>query len=313
MVGVYRIRNLINQKSYYGSSKNIHKRWVTHNKQLKNNTHDNQILQRAWNKYGEKNFVFEIIEECSENELFEIEQKYLDTNPEYNIGLKAGGGDNFSKNPNKKIIVENIKSGSKRWRDSLSDDEKKKIFSKPLEKNPNWRGGKSFIYCKCGKRIGYGHTYCKKCVPRSNENNPFFNKKHSEETKKKISQLRMGKYAGKQNKPIIIDDVEYRSYGEASKKLSICANTIRWRVLSKNPKYINYRFKEKIKKCYTYKEQFERLSKPQIGKQRVWNKPFIVDNIQYRTLNEASKQLNIHPMTIKGRLKSAKFKNYTYI
>ena len=36
MIGIYRIKNKINDKCYYGSSKNIEKRWKTHLNQLKN-------------------------------------------------------------------------------------------------------------------------------------------------------------------------------------------------------------------------------------------------------------------------------------
>ena len=52
-----------------------------------------------------------------------------------------------------------------------------------------------------------------------------------------------GVYNGKQNIPIIIDDIEYRSAGEASKILNIPMVTIRWRVLSKNKKFNNYQIK----------------------------------------------------------------------
>jgi group I intron endonuclease len=312
MIGVYRIKNKINKKCYYGSSKNIEKRWKTHLNQLKNKKHVNSILQRAWNKYGEDNFIFEVVEECEIENLFFVEQKYIDTCGGYNIGIKASGGDNISKNPNKDRIIENIKKGSKLWRDGLSDEERKERFSKPLDKNPNWKGGLTYVYCECGKSIGYGHTHCNKCRPRSNNNNPFFGKQHTDEYKKKSSVRMNGVYNGEQNIPIIIDDVEYRSSGEASKILNIPMVTIRWRVLSKNPKYKKYHYKGKEKIFYSEEEQKERLSNPQKGKQTKFNKPFIIDGIEYRTLKEASDMLDIHPMTIKGRLKSPKFDNYKY-
>jgi group I intron endonuclease len=312
MIGIYRIKNLINEKCYYGSSKNIEKRWKTHLNQLKNKKHINSILQRAWNKYGKNNFIFEVVEVCKLENLFEVEQRYIDTCGDYNIGLKAGGGDNITKNPNRNKIIENIKKGGKLWRDSLSNEERKEKFSKPLDKNPNWKGGSSFIYCECGKKIGYGCTHCNKCRPRSYKYNPFFGKQHSDETKKKLSEKKLGNYNGEQNIPIIIDDIEYRSSGEASKILNIPMVTIRWRVLSKNPKYKNYHYKGEEKIFYSEEEQKERLSNPQKGKQTKFNKPFIIDDVEYRTLKYASEILNIHAMTIKGRLMSPKFDNYKY-
>lgn len=312
MIGIYRIKNKINEKCYYGSSKDIEKRWKTHLNQLRNKKHINSILQNAWNKYGEENFIFEIVEECELKDLFEKEQKYVDDYGDYNIGLKVCGGDNISKNPNKDLIIENIKKGYNLWLDSLSDEEIKKRFSKPLDKNPNWKGGSSFVYCACGRRIGYSRKSCQNCREIDGENNPFYGKTHTDEFKKKLSLRMMGVYNGEQNIPIIIDEIEYNSLGDASKKLDIPITTIRWRCLSKNPKYKNYYYKGKEKIFYSEEQQKEIFSNSQKGKQKPFNKPFIIDEVEYRTLKEASDKLNIHPMTIKGRLKSPNFDNYKY-
>ena len=77
--GVYKITNRVNGKIYVGSSKNIYERWNQHKDKLRNNCHDNIHLQNAWNKYGEENFEFEIIEECASKIQFEREQYYLNT------------------------------------------------------------------------------------------------------------------------------------------------------------------------------------------------------------------------------------------
>lgn len=244
MVGVYRIKNIINENCYYGSSKNVEKRWRNHKNNLRKNKHINQILQKAWNKYGEHNFLFELIEECDEKDLFFCEQKYLDLNPKYNIGKKAGGGDNISNNPKRDDIIKKITQSVKIRYANMTEEERKQESSKPMEKNPNWKGGVTYVYCKCGKRIGCGHKNCNKCRPRSKENNSFFGKKHSIETKNKLSESRKDKYYGEQNIPILIDGVEYRSAGEASKKLKIPMVTIRWRVISKNKKFDNYKYKD---------------------------------------------------------------------
>lgn len=244
MIGIYKITNKNNGKSYFGSSKNIENRWLTHKNQLKNGIHHNIHLQRTWDKYGEDIFVFEIVEECNINILLETEQKYLDTNPEYNIGMTASGGDNISKNPNKKDIISRITKSVKDRYDSMSDNEKKMKHSKPMEKNPNWKGGSSFKYCECGEKISIVNKTCIKCRNKNGINNPFYGKQHTEESKNKIREKRTGVYNGSQNIPIVIDDVEYRSLGEASKILNIPMVTIRWRVKSNNEKFNNYRYKE---------------------------------------------------------------------
>jgi hypothetical protein len=59
--GIYIIKNIINSKLYIGSTCNFKTRFKYHLKKLRNNNHDNQKLQKAWNKYGEDNFIFEIL------------------------------------------------------------------------------------------------------------------------------------------------------------------------------------------------------------------------------------------------------------
>lgn len=84
--GIYCILNLLNQKKYIGSSKNIYDRLVNHKMMLKNNNHHNNYLQNSWNKYKSNNFIYIILEECDINKLIEREQFYIDNlKPEYNF------------------------------------------------------------------------------------------------------------------------------------------------------------------------------------------------------------------------------------
>ena len=75
--GIYFITNTINGKTYVGSSNHISRRWNMHKHDLRKNKHDNTHLQRAWNKYGENVFKFEIAELVNTDELLSVEQNYL--------------------------------------------------------------------------------------------------------------------------------------------------------------------------------------------------------------------------------------------
>ena len=80
LCGIYKIENKINGKIYIGQSNNIYKRWYSHKNSLRRNVHDNDYLQNAWNKYGEENFEFSIVEIC-ENDVDVLnsrEQFYID-------------------------------------------------------------------------------------------------------------------------------------------------------------------------------------------------------------------------------------------
>ena len=89
--GIYKIENLVNGKFYIGSAERLVKRKNNHLCYLRNGTHTNIKLQRAFNKYGEDYFKFSIIETCENNLLIEREQYYIDSlNPFYNICRIAG-------------------------------------------------------------------------------------------------------------------------------------------------------------------------------------------------------------------------------
>jgi group I intron endonuclease len=80
MIGIYQIRNLINNKIYIGSAVDINQRWGVHLHQLKNGIHHSSHLQRSWIKNGEQNFILEILEEIDNvNNLLIREQFYFDT------------------------------------------------------------------------------------------------------------------------------------------------------------------------------------------------------------------------------------------
>jgi group I intron endonuclease len=102
--GIYKIVNKLNGRYYVGSSKDIltpnKGRWYEHKRSLSANKHKNSHLQRAWNKYGEKNFKFVIVEKCVPDvkTLLEREQVYLNLakikkRECYNMSFIAGAVD----------------------------------------------------------------------------------------------------------------------------------------------------------------------------------------------------------------------------
>ncbi len=83
--GIYIIKNKVNGKFYVGSSCNCEERFSAHKILLRKGKHHSVVLQRAWNKYGERNFIFKVIEECCAERLLDREQFYIDNfNPHYN-------------------------------------------------------------------------------------------------------------------------------------------------------------------------------------------------------------------------------------
>lgn len=93
--GVYEILNTITKERYVGSASRIGKsnslsgfyvRFEKHKSLLKSNKHYNIHLQRAYNKYGENNFNFNVLSICPPEYCIKLEPWFLDNlKPEYNI------------------------------------------------------------------------------------------------------------------------------------------------------------------------------------------------------------------------------------
>lgn len=98
--GVYWIKCSVGSKSYIGStSRTFYHRWRDHKKLLNQGKHHSMHLQNAWNKYGEENFSFEILETIDIKDkqlILDTEQDYIDffytsnSNFGYNLCPKAG-------------------------------------------------------------------------------------------------------------------------------------------------------------------------------------------------------------------------------
>ena len=98
MFYVYQILNKKNGKKYIGQTDDKERRKYQHFLNLKNGTHDNPYLQSSYNKYGEENFVFSVIDTSATNEkeLSDLEEYYIlqagfpDRDKCYNLNLPNG-------------------------------------------------------------------------------------------------------------------------------------------------------------------------------------------------------------------------------
>lgn len=84
--GIYCIENLANHKKYVGKSVNILRRWESEKNGLRGSYFHNVHLQRAWEKYGESQFKFYILEVCQENELEQKKMHWIATLDSFNSG-----------------------------------------------------------------------------------------------------------------------------------------------------------------------------------------------------------------------------------
>ncbi len=230
---VYKITNKISGEYYIGSTKDYRKRCLRHLNDLRNNKHHSVYLQRSFNKYGEGGFLFEVVKETSDykNE----EQLLLDTldfSKLYNISKTASGGDMIFNHPDRDMIIEVAKRNL----------DKGRIYIKPRfgADNPNWKGGKT-ICPICGGSKDSQSKVCIKCVDKTNSNNPFYGKTHTEITKKILSEKRLGKYNGNQERPVMVGDIEFKSLSTCAKHFNVVVGTISNRL--KSPNFPEYYYK----------------------------------------------------------------------
>ena len=92
MVGIYMIRNKINNKVYIGQTINIDNRWMQHRSRLKCQSHENKHLQSAYDLYGKDAFEYILLEECEENELNDKEKFYIKYYDSYYSGYNQDFG-----------------------------------------------------------------------------------------------------------------------------------------------------------------------------------------------------------------------------
>lgn len=187
---IYLTTNKINGKKYIGMCKNTHSRLYLGS---------GKLFKQALKKYGKENFERTVLQECETFEELSRAEEYwikqygaVESQDFYNLTSGGFGGNSdymkeywtlFTKDERKKLrnwqrrsmIGENNPMYGKKH----SEETKKKISNKLKGKSGYWKNKKLSISTK-QKLSEIGKTLI-------GDKNPFFGKKHSEETKRKIS------------------------------------------------------------------------------------------------------------------------------
>jgi group I intron endonuclease len=168
MIGIYAIRQISTGRVYVGSSVNIKKRWQVHLRQLDSDIHHSVFLQRSWNKSGSSDFAFEILEQCSKEQLIERENfhmkvnlhKLLNSNKRASLGFSGVHSEESKAKMSSSFSIERRKQISERMKIRMSN-----LSTEQIEKYRQTSSGR----------------------------------RHSEESKQKISKAVMGKINPPQN------------------------------------------------------------------------------------------------------------------
>lgn len=140
--GVYAILNLFDGKIYIGSAKDIKDRFSWHHRALETNKHHNILLKRAWDKYGEDNFIFFVLEHTED--LLVREQYWMDRlcsyHPDsgYNLYSKAGSSAKSKHTEETKRKISKTNKGRVMSPETLANMSKAQ-----LNRSPEWRANHS--------------------------------------------------------------------------------------------------------------------------------------------------------------------------
>jgi group I intron endonuclease len=241
ITGIYCIENLIDNKKYIGRAKNINIRWGNHRVELNGKRSNSVALQNAWSKYGENNFKFYIVIECTIRELDELEKFYIKEfhshTSEWGYNISWGGkspnlGKQTSEETKTKLSISNI--GKNKGRKHTIEEKEK------MSKN----------------RMG---------IPASNKGKPMLEiqkeklrKPKSEETKKKISKANKGKIntdETKKRKSIGGQGIK-KSKNPSSKYIGVSKSGKKWRVrITVNKIFIDLKtFESEIEAAKAYND-----------------------------------------------------------
>ena len=213
MIGIYKITNTINNHCYIGLSSDIQARWKYHKNPYNWERESYKPVYKAFQKYGIENFTFEILEECSVEELGNKEKMYIAQYNSYRQGynLTSGGEDHRGEgHPSHKLTVNDVIDIRTRYanlerKSSVCQLYKERIgksgFSK-IWRGDSWKGIKMEVYTEENKSF---HS--------RNTGNQGSTNGRSRLTEEEVYNIRLRKKRGEKLKNVYQDYKDKVTYG----------------------------------------------------------------------------------------------------
>ncbi|GAA4328323.1 NUMOD3 domain-containing DNA-binding protein [Flaviaesturariibacter amylovorans] len=205
---------------YIGQSVDIRVRWSQHLRALKRGDHDNTFLQRVYNKHGQP--FLTILCTCLPEELDTKEQHYLDCFFNWetcvNASPTASSSRGIKRSEETKRLLSQHRSGS-----TLSEDHRQSIAA--------------------GLRRAYQQGRIKPEL--KGQQNPFFGRKHTEETRRKMQGKSKGVGAANNRARLVLNletGIFYDYAGEAADVAGINPQYLRRYLNGDRPNKTSFRY-----------------------------------------------------------------------
>lgn len=208
---IYILRNVINGKIYVGQTQNPPQRKASHFYEARRN--NPRRLYAAIRKHGEDNFMFEVIEECTDDVVNEREQHWVTQHDSYNYekgyNMTPGGG-HFE----------------------LSEEQRQKQQQMMREQNPTRLPEVREKLRQAGLGRKLSEQTRKKISDAKRECKPRFGHHHNEETRLKISESNRGvRHRRAKLTDDLVRDIRKEllvsSINATSKKFNLAFSTVR--------------------------------------------------------------------------------------
>jgi len=191
--GIYRIKNLETGAMYIGqTSETFARRWSKHRCTLKAGRHENEHLQRSYNKHGKDAFEYKILEVIPQGDM--ADKEFSDYLNEREIILIAEhdafeNGYNFTEGG----------CGRMGYTFTMSEEQKTKLSEAHMGKKHSTEARAKMSRARTGKTFSAEHKA--KLSAALAGNTRTLGHKHTPEHKAKISAAKMGKSTALKGKP----------------------------------------------------------------------------------------------------------------
>lgn len=190
---IYKITNTENGKLYVGkTASDMNDRYNTHIYEAKT-SRTNSVLHKAIRKYGTDSFTIELIEECANNIISEREIywiRMLNSQIPFGYNMTSGGEGvpGYKHTDETKVRLSQLNSGRKRSPEVVEIIRRTHLGKVVSEETRNKLSeGRKGRFTK--------------------EDNGFYGKHHTQETKEKLSAMRLGKTSSVAQ-PVLVMDTE---------------------------------------------------------------------------------------------------------
>lgn len=185
--GVYCILNRETGKRYVGSAaRSFAGRWKLHRQQLRKNRHHSCHLQRAWSKYGEAAFEFQVLHRCAPASCLAAEQVWMNAlraaDPRFGFNISPTAGSRLGDTQSPETIAKIVE-----WQKSkvVSDETRARMSAALKGKRKSPEHVEKVAAAHRGRKLTEEHRAQISARNRG--------RKHSEESKAKIAAGNRGK------------------------------------------------------------------------------------------------------------------------